>query len=106
MGGLQLSGTVTSAFAVVFIFNFYRAWLYSNAAVYIKVKFPVHYFGRLMGIVRITMGLLSLLLIGLAEISKVWPSEGFDAIFITFIITMVIGFAFPIHGFIITNKTI
>jgi len=105
MGGLQLSRSVRGTAAAVFVYNLYRAWCYSNSAVYVKVNFPIHYFGRLMGIMRIVMGLSSLVIIGLTEVPKMWPNVGFEAIFGIFIALMICGFAFPIHGFIVASRT-
>ena len=104
MGVLQLSQTVNGTIAALFVFNLYLGWTNSNSAVYIKTNFPIYYFGRLMGIMRLTMGISSLLLIGLGEIPKRWPSRGFDAIFISFIVLMVVGLIFPINGFIIARR--
>ena len=104
LGVLLLYRTVNGSMAGVFILNLYFGWAYCITAVYVKANFPIQYFGRLMGIMRISMGLSSLLIIGLAEVTNRWPNSGFNSIFILFIVLMVVGVIFPIHGFIIANK--
>ena len=54
--------------------------MYSIAPIYIKSNFPTEYFGRLLGIMRITFGTCFLAVIGLAQIPNTFPSIGFKAV--------------------------
>ena len=69
-------------------------------AVYVKNNFNVLYFGRLMGVQRVVMGISTLAILGMTKIPKVYPELGFCVIFITFMAGHVIGFGFPVHGLI------
>ena len=53
---MLLLSTKTAAKSAVFLWNIYRSWMYSIAPIYIKSNFPAEYFGRLLGIMRITLG--------------------------------------------------
>ena len=66
--------------SAVFLWNIYRSWMYSIAPIYIKSNFPTEYFGRLLGIMRITFGTCFLAVIGLAQIPNTFPSIGFKAV--------------------------
>lgn len=99
MNSLQLVATKGSTTAVVFVLNLYRAWTFALAPLFIKSMFRIQYFGRLVGILRITLGISSVAIIGLSEVPKRWPEFGFSAVFISFIITVVLTFSFPINGF-------
>ena len=56
MHGMQYHKSKESALGVVIIFNCYRALLYSLSTVYIRCNHSIHVFGRLNGVLRITMG--------------------------------------------------
>lgn len=92
MNALQFIGSKNHTRLLVFMFNWYRAWSYPLGTLYIKSKFESHYFGRLVGILRFTMGISSITVIGLAETLP----NGFAAIFIAFMVTLVISFVFPV----------
>ena len=93
---LQFLQTYEAAYALVFIYNAYRGLLYSTAAVYIKCNFPASCFGTLMGVFRISMGLSSLINIGLTEIVTTYDEEGFTGIVIAFGVLVVLTISFPI----------
>ena len=93
---LQLLKTYEAAIALIFIYNAYRGLLYSTAAVYIKCNFPARCFGTLMGVFRITMGVFSLINIGLTEILTTYDVEGFNWIVIALGVLVVLTISFPI----------
>lgn len=105
MGYLQLQATSESSFSLVIIYNLYRAWCYSTATVYIKANFPIEYFGRMMGIMRVSMGISSLLVLLLTEIPNQFPENGFTTLFISFMVLQLLGFVFPLHGFVTKFRT-
>ena len=49
-----------SAYALCLLFPQFRAFVYSPAPLFIKAKFPTVFYGRFMGVQRITMGITSL----------------------------------------------
>ena len=93
---LQLLNTYEAAYALVFIYNVYRGLLYSTAAVYIKCNLPASCFGTLMGVFRISMGVSSLINIGLTEIVTTYDEDGFTGIVIAFGVLVVLTISFPI----------
>jgi len=95
---LLLLWTNTAAKAAVFLWNIYRSWMYSIAPIYIKSNFPTEYFGRLLGIMRITFGTCFLAVIGLAQIPNTFPSIGFKAVSGAFLAAAGARFIFPLHG--------
>ena len=50
-----------SAYALCLLFPQFRAFVYSPAPLFIKAKFPTVFYGRFMGVQRITMGITSLI---------------------------------------------
>ena len=92
----------SAAKSAVLLWNIYRSWMYSIAPIYIKSNFPAEYFGRLLGIMRITFGTCFLVrvrklvlfdrigsflfsnpswaVIGLAQIPNSYPELGFKAV--------------------------
>ena len=93
---LQLLKTYEAAIALIFIYNAYRGLLYSTAAVYIKCNFPARCFGTLMGVFRISIGVFSLINIGLTEILTTYDVEGFNWIAIAFGVLVALTISFPI----------
>ena len=93
---LQLLKTYEAAIALIFIYNAYRGLLYSTAAVYINCNFPARCFGTLMGVFRISIGVFSLMNIGLTDILTTYDVEGFNWITIAFSVMVAPTISFPI----------
>ena len=97
MNSLQLLKTVNATTAVVFIFSLFRATAYSPIQLYLQTAFPSRYFGRLNGIARISMGIISIVVIGLSKVLEVYQNQGLTAILSTFLVLMVLTLVFPIY---------
>ena len=100
INALQLVHTRSSAISIVILWNWHRAWTFPLAAVYIKSRFSNQYFGRLLGTVRLIMGISVMIVIGLAEAPKTIPEDGFKGVAIALMIATVLSFAFPLSKFI------
>ena len=74
----------------------YRAFHSSVPPVLVKSLFPPEYFGSLVGFVRFSLGVTSLLMLGLPEIPKTYGEAGFKAIFYCHIASQVVLFFFPV----------
>jgi len=96
MNGLQLLGTVEGAIGIILMLNVFQSCVYPMLAMFIKTAFPIGFFGRLIGIVNVTMGLTSSLVIGLSEVPKRFSDYGFDGIFSAFLVAMLLITSFPI----------
>ena len=102
-GTCLCQGMVLIFFFVIFFILFFFAFQILLKKLF-KALFPREFFGRLMGIQRISMGIFSFPVIGLAKVPGIYPENGFTGIFIGCIILSVIVLVFPAHGFYLAIK--
>ena len=89
---LQFRQTYESTVILIFIMNLYRSWNYGFHAMFVKAKYPAEFFGRLMGCLRISMGLTNILVIPLAKVSK------FSTILSLFAALQALSLSFPAYS--------
>ena len=101
---LQYIGTYNSVYGIVFIFNLYRACMYAICAVYIRCRYPLSIFGSLMGSVHITIGITSLINIGISQVISSFEIDGLYIVIYILAGLVLLTLSFPIAVLLNVHK--